>query len=101
MLRFSADGGENQLQRPARPSDNPQQQKPGTNYTVKSVCVQLRGLLALQSLVRSAMKQLQMTPHPEAGVPSCAHTIADLEGAGALQTQHLAEAIQYRPRRER
>ena len=29
-----------------------------------------------------------------------ARIIADLEGAGDNQTQHLAEAIQYRPRKE-
>ncbi|MBS1252258.1 MAG: Competence protein ComM [Anaerolineales bacterium] len=53
-----------------------------------------------RSLVRSAMQQLQMSARAFHRILKLARTIADLEGAGDIQTQHLAEAIQYRPRRE-
>jgi len=53
-----------------------------------------------RSLVRAAMQQLQMSARAFHRILKLARTIADLEGAGDLQTHHLAEAIQYRPRRE-
>jgi len=53
-----------------------------------------------RSLVRAAMQQLQMSARAFHRILKLARTIADLEGAGDIQTHHLAEAIQYRPRRE-
>ena len=52
------------------------------------------------SLVRAAMQQLQMSAQAFYRILKLARTIADLEGAGDIQTHHLAEAIQYRSRRE-
>ena len=53
-----------------------------------------------RNLVRAAMQQLQLSARAFHRILKLARTIADLEGAGDIQTQHLAEAIQYRPRRE-
>jgi magnesium chelatase family protein len=53
-----------------------------------------------RSLVRTAMQQLQLSARAFHRILKLARTIADLEGAGDIQTHHLAEAIQYRPRRE-
>jgi magnesium chelatase family protein len=51
-----------------------------------------------QSLLRTAMKQLSLSARGFHRILKVARTIADLDGAGTIKTQHLAEAIQYRPR---
>jgi magnesium chelatase family protein len=53
-----------------------------------------------RSLVRAAMQQLQMSARAFHRILKLARTIADLEGVESIQTHHLAEAIQYRPRRQ-
>jgi magnesium chelatase family protein len=53
-----------------------------------------------RSLVRAAMQQLQMSARAFHRILKLARTIADLAGAESIQTHHLAEAIQYRPRRQ-
>jgi magnesium chelatase family protein len=52
--------------------------------------------------VRGTMSQLAMSARPSTALRSVklARTIADLEGAPEIKTHHLAEAIQYRPRRQ-
>jgi len=52
-----------------------------------------------RSLLRAAMQQLGMTARSYHRILKLARTIADLEGAPDIKTHHLAEAIQYRPRR--
>ena len=52
-----------------------------------------------RGLVRAAMQQLQMSARAFHRILKLARTIADLAGSEAIATQHLAEAIQYRPRR--
>jgi magnesium chelatase family protein len=52
-----------------------------------------------RSLVRQAMTQLQLTARAFHRVLKLARTIADLSGDEEIVTQHLAEALQYRPRR--
>ncbi len=53
-----------------------------------------------KSLLRAAMTQLGMSARAFHRILKLARTIADLEGATDIQTHHLAEAIQYRPRRQ-
>ena len=59
-----------------------------------------------RSLLRAAMQQLHMSARATADsqrirrVLNLARTIADLAGSDAIETTHLAEASQYRPRRQ-
>jgi magnesium chelatase family protein len=53
-----------------------------------------------KSLLRAAMQQLQMSARAYHRILKLSRTIADLAGSDAIQTAHLAEAIQYRPRRQ-
>jgi magnesium chelatase family protein len=50
------------------------------------------------SLVRAAMSQLNLSARGYHRVLKLARTIADLAGSDAIQTVHLAEALQYRPK---
>ncbi len=53
-----------------------------------------------RSLLRAAMQQLQMSARAYHRILKLARTIADLAGSDRIETVHLAEAIQYRPRRQ-
>ena len=51
-----------------------------------------------KSLLRSAMQQMQLSARAFHRILKLARTIADLAGCDQIETPHLAEAIQYRPR---
>ena len=51
-----------------------------------------------KSLLRSAMRQLHLSARSYHRVLKLARTIADLDESGAIESPHLAEALQYQPR---
>ncbi len=55
---------------------------------------------ASKSLLRAAMQQMQMSARAFHRILKLARTIADLAGSDKIETPHLAEAIQYRPRKQ-
>ncbi|HPL29139.1 MAG TPA: ATP-binding protein, partial [Anaerolineae bacterium] len=52
-----------------------------------------------KTLLRAAVQQLGMSARAFTRILKLARTIADLEGVDDIKTHHLAEALQYRPRR--
>ena len=50
------------------------------------------------SLVRAAMSQMNLSARAYHRILKLARTIADLAGSEQIQTPHLAEALQYRPK---
>jgi magnesium chelatase family protein len=53
---------------------------------------------ACQNLMKTAMRQLQLTARAYHRVLKLSRTIADLAGSKAITQVHLAEALQYRPK---
>jgi len=53
-----------------------------------------------QALMKTAMRQLQLTARAYLQVFKFSHTIADLAGSEAITQVHLAETLQYRPKLE-
>ena len=51
-----------------------------------------------QSLMRAAMSQLNLSARAYHRILKLARTIADLAGCEGIQSVHLAEALQYRPK---
>lgn len=53
-----------------------------------------------QQLLRAALQQMQLSARGYHRILKLARTIADLADSDALELPHLAEAIQYRPKRQ-
>jgi len=51
-----------------------------------------------QNLMRSAMSQMNLSARAYHRILKLARTIADLAGSEEIQSTHLAEALQYRPK---
>ena len=51
-----------------------------------------------QGLMRSAMTQLNLSARAYHRILKLSRTIADLAGSEEIQSAHLAEALQYRPK---
>ncbi|MDY6868425.1 MAG: ATP-binding protein, partial [Chloroflexota bacterium] len=51
-----------------------------------------------QALMKTAMRQLQLTARAYHRVLKLSRTIADLAGSDTITQVHLAEALQYRPK---
>jgi magnesium chelatase family protein len=51
------------------------------------------------NLIKAAMQQMQLSARAYHRILKLARTITDLAGSEQIQTPHIAEAIQYRPRR--
>ena len=51
-----------------------------------------------QSLMQAAMTQLNLSARAYHRILKLARTIADLAGCEEIQSVHLAEALQYRPK---
>ena len=51
-----------------------------------------------ENLMRAAVRQLSLSARAYHRVLKLARTIADLAAAESIRTEHIAEALQYRPR---
>ena len=53
-----------------------------------------------KNLLRAAMRQMQLSARAYRRILKLAQTIADLADCEEIETAHIAEAIQYGPRKQ-
>ena len=79
-----------------------QQEKPGLLANGDMGPAEVQKYCALDdagsNLMRAAVKQMDLSARAYHRVLKLARTIADLAGEANIQSHHLAEALQYRPR---
>ncbi len=68
-----------------------------SSHQVKNICTLLP---AAQELLKSAVNQLHLSARAYYRILKLARTIADLAESEQIKTEHIAEALQYRPKVE-
>jgi magnesium chelatase family protein len=68
------------------------------DMSVREIQMYARLDVESESLMRSAMRQMQLSARAYHRVLKLARTIGDLEGCEQIKTHHVAEALQYRSR---
>jgi magnesium chelatase family protein len=80
----------------ARARQSERQGKPNAALTPKEIELHCHLDSAGETLVRQAITRLNLSARAYHRILKLALTLADLAGAGRIETSHLAEAIQYR-----
>lgn len=66
------------------------------HLTPRDLATDCRVTQTAEALLKAAMSRLRLTARAYHRVLKIARTVADLEGAAALETRHVSEALQYR-----
>jgi magnesium chelatase family protein len=80
----------------ARERQIARQGKPNARLTTKEIDQHCQPEAAAADLLKTAVARLNLSARAYHRVLKVARTVADLEGSATIQTQHVAEAVQYR-----